>query len=224
MALLPYLNIEELLENGSILRLLHYRAIHAPPEFTHLDHAVAGYGRASGLIGKRFSSCYFGITQDVYGMVLPFHKEAFHSMHMTGFSNAELIFEAQDILYEFLKNFAHHLDTASGKGDGHEEWDASAKDEFVGSEALDSQLKDSFGPPSRANLNNEVVQVAAQQKRLAEAELHDLQTNLETVVDRIKIYNTSFVMNLTSEEKYLQMSYEFWTTRLMRARRWDRIQ
>lgn len=132
--LLPYLNVESLRDDDSLLLcLLRNRTQFPPSAWATLDLQQSSFGRHSGLLERIFDESCFSIAAESYGETLPYSEGPFHNTGgLIGFPNAEILFEAQQKLYSILRGVVSDLLRGCTRGPTESpKWEQAARSMFV---------------------------------------------------------------------------------------------
>ncbi|KAK4609970.1 hypothetical protein CLAFUW4_14527 [Fulvia fulva] len=131
--LLPFLDLKDMASDpAKLLQLLEMRTQYPPAQHAWNDHQTTAFGRNSGMLAMRMSDVMISTQQASYGQSVGFEHEAFHRWETIGFPTAEILFEAQQHLYDFLaKVTAGILKGATGPATGCTAWLTAAAGAFA---------------------------------------------------------------------------------------------
>jgi hypothetical protein len=103
--LLPWLNVEVLKRNPSVLfALLHYRSAHPPQDWAAFDCRQITLSWACGWFDVDYSAKCVVMYGPRYGSLVDWEEGTVHRADILGFPRARLVLEAQAYLMEFLWN------------------------------------------------------------------------------------------------------------------------
>lgn len=101
--LLPYLSLESLSESPlELVALLYHRIEHQPTDWTLFDFHQHEYAFKPAFVQSAYNPHCVDICGARYGKLIPFQKQGLHAALMISFPRANLLFDAQNILYKFL--------------------------------------------------------------------------------------------------------------------------
>ncbi|KXT10104.1 hypothetical protein AC579_9708 [Pseudocercospora musae] len=201
--LLPWLNIGDLRDdNMNLLALLHHRIFGNPQQWLAFDTEQIRFGRESGLLETNYGRECFSTRADTYGHPRPFKIDELHRGSIYGYPIAELVFEAQALLYSFLRKTVEIILRPEGAGEGAEKWDEKANRSFPGStHALEGPSRPPHFSRSPAWSAQECLTFANQNMDDAENELEQFQADpIHTQTEVAKIVGSNFWQDVNSSE------------------------
>lgn len=103
--LLPYMNIEIMKANPSVLLgLLQHRVHHSPEEWAAFDSHQLRQAWALGYFDLEYCGEYCIVMHGInYGKLVPWDKKAAESLDIVGYPRASLIIEAQALMFSRLR-------------------------------------------------------------------------------------------------------------------------
>ena len=224
--LLPYLSVENLLEDPrKLLALLHSRTT-SPPEAwaMHDSEHLATAWNTFALRTQYHDKCVVMHGLD-YGKLVPYDLVASHHWDAIGYPRARLILEAQSILYSFLRKFLEALLSGVGIEGSRTKWETlTAEITLAGRSARTScyRLPVVTEPPVLAP---EVLYSLADVRRAAaEDDLWLLQTDVPYIQHvATQVYNSTVVQQLEEEYRWPETVGEVLVDAINRAGRWQCI-